>query len=206
VVGNVRHLAGEADNGLELYYPYTQFPITNVYYLVRTSGDPLALVGAVRQAVHAVDRNAAIVFTKSMEQLIDETLWQRRLWSVLLNAFGVLALALVAVGLYGLLAYLVAQRTRELGVRMALGAAPRGILSLVIGHGARLLGAGVAVGLVAAFSLTRLLSTLLFGVGAADPASLAGATLLLGVVALVACYLPARRAARLDPVRALRDD
>jgi putative ABC transport system permease protein len=206
VVGNVRHLAGEADDGLELYYPYTQFPITNVYYLVRTREDPLALAGAVRQAIHSVDRNAAIVFAKSMEHLIDESLWQRRLWSVLLNAFGLLALVLVAVGLYGLLAYFVAQRTREIGVRMALGALPRGILSQVIGHGARLLGAGAALGLVAALGLKRLLASLLFGVSAADPVSLAGATLLLGLVALFACYLPARRAARLDPVRALREE
>ncbi len=158
VVGNVRHLAGEADDGLELYYPYTQFPVTNVYYLIRTRDDPLAAAGAVRQASHSVDRNAAIVFAKSMEQLIDESLWRRRLWSVLLNAFGLLALLLVALGL------------------------------------------------VAAFGLKRALASLLFGVDAAHPASLAGATLLLGLVALVACYLPARRAARLDPVRALREE
>jgi putative ABC transport system permease protein len=206
VVGNVRHLAGEADDGLELYYPYTQYPISNVYYLVRTRGEPLALVGDVRRAIHSVDRNAAIVFTKSMEQLIDESLWQRRLWSVLLNAFGLLALVLVAVGLYGLLAYFVSQRTREIGVRLALGALPGGILSQVIGRGARLLGAGLALGLVAALGLRQLLASMLFGVSAADPASLAGATLLLGLVALVACYLPARRAARLDPVRALREE
>jgi putative ABC transport system permease protein len=206
VVGNVRHLAGEVDDGLELYYPYTQFPITNVYYLVRTRGDPLALAGAVRQAIHSVDRNAAILFAKPMEQLIDESLWQRRLWSVLLNTFGLLALVLVAVGLYGLLAYFVAQRTREIGVRMALGASPRGILSQVIGHGVRLLGAGVALGLVAALGLKRLLASLLFGVTAGDPASLTGAMVLLGLVALLACYLPARRAARLDPVRALREE
>jgi putative ABC transport system permease protein len=206
VVGNVRHLAGEADDGLELYYPYTQYPITNVFYLIRTRGDPLELAGTVREAVHSVDRNAAIVYVKTMEQLIDESLWQRRLWSVLLNGFGVVALVLVAVGLYGLLAYLVAQRTREIGVRMALGAEPGGILTEVLGQGARLLGLGVALGLAGALGLRRLLASLLFGVSAADPASLAGATLVLALVALLACYLPARRAARLDPVRALREE
>jgi putative ABC transport system permease protein len=205
VVGNVRHMAGESDDGLELYYPYTQYPITNVYYLVRTRGEPLALAAAVREAIQSVDRNAAIVFVKSMEQLIDESLWQRRLWSVLLNAFGLLALALVAVGLYGLLAYHVAQRTRELGVRMALGAEPDGIVMHVLGQGARLLAAGVALGLVGALGLARVLSNLVFGVSALDPLSLAGSTLALGLVAFVACYLPARRAARIDPARALRD-
>lgn len=169
MVGNVRHLAGENDDGIEL------------------------------------DQNAAIVFVNSMEQQIDESLWQRRLWSVLLAAFGALALALVAVGLYGVLAQFVAQRTRELGVRMALGAEPDGIVRLVLGQGARLLAAGVAAGLVGTLALARLLGSLLFGVSALDPLSLAGATLALAAVALVASCLPARRASRLDPARALRE-
>jgi putative ABC transport system permease protein len=205
VVGNVRHLAGEADSGLEFYYPYTQYPITNIYYVVRTRGDPASLAATVRQTVASVDRNAAIVFVKTMEAVIDESLWQRRLWSVLLAGFGLLSLNLVAVGLYGLLSYLVGQQTREIGVRMALGAEPRRILGLVLGHGARLLAAGLALGLVAGLALKRVLGSFVFGVSATDPGNLAISSAVLAVVAMLACYLPARRASAVDPIRALRD-
>jgi putative ABC transport system permease protein len=205
VVSNVRHLAGERDDGLEFYYPYTQYPITNIYYVVRANGDPVALIPSIRNAVQSVDRNAAIVFAKTFEGLIDESLWQRRLWSVLLSAFSVLSLALVAIGLYGMLSYVVAQQRREIGVRMAMGALPRAILALVLGYGARLLVAGCLLGLAGAFVLRRLLATLLFGVSAGDPRTLAGAVLMLVAVALVACYLPARRASAVDPIVVLRD-
>jgi putative ABC transport system permease protein len=205
VVSNVRHLAGERDDGLELYYPYTQYPITNIYYVVRAHGDAVDLIPSIRDAVQSVDRNAAIVFAKPFDQLIDESLWQRRLWSVLLSGFSMLSLALVAVGLYGLLSYVVAQQRREIGVRIALGAMPRAILALVLGYGARLLVAGCILGLVGAFVLRRLLAALLFGVSAGDPDTLIGAVTLLAVVALVACYLPARRASAVDPIIALRE-
>jgi putative ABC transport system permease protein len=205
VVRNVRHLAGERDDGLEFYYPYTQYPITNIYYVVRAQGHPLSLIPSLREAVQSVDRNAAIVFAKPFDQLIDESLWQRRLWSVLLSAFSMLSLTLVAVGLYGLLSYVVAQQRREIGVRMAMGALPGTILTLVLGYGARLLVAGCLIGLIGAVVLGRLLATMLFGVSAGNPVTLAGAVALLAVVALVACYLPARRASAVDPIVALRD-
>jgi putative ABC transport system permease protein len=153
-----------------------------------------------------VDKNAAIVFVKTMETLIDESLWQRRLWSVLLGAFGALSLALVAVGLYGLLSYLVAQRTREIGVRLALGARPRAILAQVLGQGARLLAVGVALGLLAGVALRRVLASLVFGVTTTDLGNLAAAGGVLGVVAVLACYLPARRASAVDPIVVLRDE
>ncbi len=206
VVGNVRHLAGEADDGLELYYPYTQYPISNIDYVVRTRGDAGAMAGPVREAIGAVDRNAAIVFVKTMDTLMDESLWQRRLWSVLLGAFSTLSLTLVAVGLYGLLSYLVAQRTREIGVRLALGALPRGILAQVLGQGARLLGLGIAVGLVAGMALKHLLASLVFGLSASDPGNLTVAAAILVGVAMLACYLPARRASAVDPIVVLRDE
>jgi putative ABC transport system permease protein len=153
-----------------------------------------------------VDKNAAIVFVKTMETLIDESLWQRRLWSVLLGAFSALSLALVAVGLYGLLSYLVAQRTREIGVRLALGARPRAILTQVLGQGARLLAVGVALGLLAGVALRRVLASVVFGVSATDLGNLAVAGGVLGVVAVLACYLPARRASAVDPIVVLRDE
>jgi putative ABC transport system permease protein len=153
-----------------------------------------------------VDKNAAIVFVKTMETLIDESLWQRRLWSVLLGAFSALSLALVAVGLYGLLSYLVAQRTREIGVRLALGARPGAILTQVLGQGARLLAVGVALGLLAGVALRRVLASLVFGVTATDLGNLAAAGGVLGVVTVLACYLPARRASAVDPIVVLRDE
>jgi putative ABC transport system permease protein len=206
VVTNVRHLAGEADDGLEFYYPYTQYPITNIYYVVRARLDAQVLIPSIREAIQSVDRNAAIVFTKTFDNLIDESLWQRRLWSVLLMAFSVLSLALVAIGLYGLLSYVVTQQRREIGVRMALGAIPRSILKLVLAQGTRLVVAGIALGLIAAFALRQLLSSLLFGVSAGDAASLMGALLMLTVTAFLACFLPALRASRVDPIVALREE
>jgi putative ABC transport system permease protein len=205
VVTNVRHLAGEADDGLEFYYPYTQYPITNIYYVVRARIGADALIPSIRDTIQAVDRNAAIVFVKTFDNLIDESLWQRRLWSVLLTAFSALSLTLVAIGLYGLLSYVVTQQRREIGVRMALGAVPRSILRLVLAHGTRLVAAGCVLGLVGALLLRRLLASLVFGVSAGDPVSLGGALLVLATVALVACYLPARRASRVDPIVALRE-
>jgi hypothetical protein len=206
VVGNVKHQAIEAANALELYYPYTQYPVTNVYYVIHTQGDPGQIIAAARQAVHDTDRNAAIVFTKTMKQLIGETLWQRRLWGVMFAAFAALALVLAAVGIYGVLSYAVTQRTREIGVRIALGATVGEVLKLVVTQGMKLVGTGVAVGLVAAFALTRLMTNLLFGVTANDPLTFAGVALLLALVALVACLIPARRAAQVDPMIALRSE
>jgi predicted permease len=206
VVGNVRHLAGEADDGLEFYYPYTQYPITNIYYVIRTRGDPMSLAQATRQTITSVDQNAAIVFVKSMEDLIDESLWQRRLWSVLLTGFGTLSLILVAVGLYGLLSHLVAQQTREIGVRIALGARPASIARLILGHGARLLGIGVGLGLAAGLAAKRFVASLVFGVSAADGGNLLLACAVLATAAMLACYIPARRATSVDPIRALRDE
>jgi putative ABC transport system permease protein len=206
VVGNVKHQASESNDGLELYYPYTQYPVSNVYYIIHTQEDPLRLAPAVRQVINSIDQNAAIVFMKTMDQLIDETLWQRRLWGVMFAVFAALALALASVGIYGVMSYSVSQRTREIGIRMALGAQSSDVLKMVIRHGLKLATAGLLIGVAVSLLLTRLIANLLFGVTATDPLTFAVVAMLLIIVALAACYVPSRRAAKVDPVEALRSE
>jgi predicted permease len=206
VVGDIKHRAAEGGEGIELYYPYTQFPVTNGYYVIRTQNDPLGFTGPVRQAINAVNKDTAIVYLKTMDQLISESLWQRRLWGVLFAVFATVALALAAVGLYGVMSYLVSQRTREIGVRMALGAQTGTVLRMVLAQGLRLVLGGIVIGFVAALVLSRFISSLLFGVKASDPLTYAGFALLLVAVALIACFIPARRAAKTDPMIALRTE
>jgi putative ABC transport system permease protein len=153
-----------------------------------------------------VDRNAAIVWMKSMEQIIDESLWQRRLWGTLFAAFAALALILAAVGIYGVMSYLVTQRTREIGIRMALGARRAAVVSMVLRHGMGLVLVGVAAGMGAAFAMARVIRGMLFGISASDPLTFVMVPLFLAAVALAACYVPARRAAGVDPLIALRQE
>jgi putative ABC transport system permease protein len=206
VVKNVRTLSGEDDNGLELYYPFTQYPIASTHYVLRTRGDPLTHARAVRQAIQSVDQNSPVMFVKSMDQIIDETLWQRRLWSVLLAAFGLVSLALAAIGVYGLLTYLVSNRTRELGLRLALGAQPSGIRAQVLLHVAKLFGIGLGAGIIGGLALQHLLAGLLFGVTAGDPVNILAAVVVLTAVTWLACYIPAQRASASDPLVALSED
>jgi ABC-type antimicrobial peptide transport system permease subunit len=206
VVENVRTLSGENENGLELYYPFMQYPVANTHYVIRTQRDPVSYARAVRQAIQSVDQDSPIVFVKRMDQIIDETLWQRRLWSVLLAAFSLVSLALAAIGVYGLLSYLVSNRTRELGLRMALGAQPSSIRALVLKHVAKRLAIGVGAGLIGGFALKHLLSGLLFGVNAGDPLNILTAAGVLTAVTFVACYIPAHRASAIDPLVALSED
>jgi putative ABC transport system permease protein len=205
VVANIRHEAAEAERGLEFYYPYTQYPISSAYYAIRTSGDPAAVAPAVRRAINAVDQNAAIIFAKPMTQLIDDSLWQRRLWGVLFLAFATIALTLASIGIYGVTSYVVNQRTREIGLRIALGARPRGVLALIVRQAMTLVAIGIVIGLIGAVASTALLRHLLFGVSAFDPVTFAATAAVLLLVALAASYLPARRAAKVDPLIALRD-
>jgi putative ABC transport system permease protein len=140
----------------------------------------------------------------TLDGLLSESVSPRRFSAVLLGIFAALALVLAAVGIYGVMSYIVSMRTSEIGIRMALGAQPRDVMNLIVGRGTRLAAVGIALGLVGAFALSRLLSSLLYGVQATDPATFAGVALLLAAVALLACYLPARRAMRVDPIVALR--
>ena len=206
VVGNIHRHSGEEDNGIELYYPYTQYPVSAIFYVVRTHAAPETIAAGARDAVRAVDRNAAIVWMKPLEQIMDESLWQRRLWGTLFLVFAALALVLAAIGIYGVMNYLVSQRTREIGIRVALGAGRGAVVGMVLRHGMLLVSAGMAAGVGAALILARTIRGMLFGVSANDPLTFVSVPVFLAAVALAACYLPARRAASVDPLVALRQE
>jgi putative ABC transport system permease protein len=186
------------------YIPAKQFPLANMMVLARVEGDPLNYAQALRQAVWAIDPDQPVNVITALEQLVADNIAQPRFNMFLMGLFGALALLLASVGIYGLLSYAVRQRTQEIGVRMALGAQRRDIFKLIVGQGMQLTLAGVGLGLVAALALTRFLSSLLYGTGATDFTTFAVVTVLLAMVALLACYLPARRATRVDPMVALR--
>jgi putative ABC transport system permease protein len=188
----------------EIYWPMAQAPSASARILIRTKADPKSLSAAVREEIGRIDRDLPVSEMKAMEGVIADTLWRPRLAAWLLGLFASLAVALAAAGLYGLLSYSVSQRTQEIGLRMALGAQSRDVLRLVIGEGMRLVGIGLAVGLAATFALSRLVASQLYGVNATDPLTFGGMALLLACVALLACWLPARRAAKTDPMTALR--
>jgi putative ABC transport system permease protein len=189
-----------------VYVPYRQFAQPVSYVAIRAASDPAALMAMVRREVAALDPEQAVMGAMTMEQRVSASLARPRFNTVLLNLLSTLAAALAAVGIYGVISYSVAQRTREIGIRLALGARRGDVLRLVIGQGVALAGAGVAIGLAASLALTRLMQGLLYGVSATDLFTFTGAALLLGAVAVVACWLPARRATRVDPMVALREE
>jgi len=207
VVGVVKHTMHEGlDGGMrpQIYVPVAQNPIPFMSFVVRTAGNPMAAVNAVTAAVHGVDAALPLSQVNTMEELIDRSAGPRRFAMALIGGFSVLALVLASIGLYGVTSFVVTQRTRELGVRAALGARARDLLTLVLGQGMRLALVGVAIGLVAAFGVTRVMQSMLFDTSAQDPTTFITVPLVLAGVALLASWLPARRAARLDPVEALR--
>jgi putative ABC transport system permease protein len=173
-------------------------------FVIRTVGDPLQLSAAVRQVMLEIEPNLSLTRLRSMEQIVARSVAQERFNMLLLGVFAVLGLLLAAIGIYGVMAYAVAQRTHEIGLRMALGAERRDVLRLILKHGLALTLAGLGIGLAGALALTRLMKSYLFGVGATDPASFVFVAFLLLLVALLACWIPARRAARVDPMIALR--
>jgi len=172
--------------------------------VLRTAGDPLTLAGAFRNAVHEINPDQPVLRIRTMEDSVADSVSQPRFRTVLLAIFAGVALALAAIGIFSVMAYAVTQRTRELGVRMALGASRERILALVLGNGALLTIVGVLVGLGASFLLTRYLAALLFGVGRFDMVTLVIMAVLVVMVSLAACYIPARRATKVDPMIALR--
>jgi putative ABC transport system permease protein len=173
-------------------------------FVLRTKGDPLLLSAAIRSEMNQVDPGLPVRNLRSMEQLVSRSIAPQRFNLSLLSLFSAIGLLLAAVGVYGVMAYSVSQRTHEIGLRMALGARASDVLRLVVKKGMALALIGVAIGLIASFALTRLMKNLLFGVSATDPATLVGVALLLSCVAFLACYIPARRATKIDPLVALR--
>ena len=210
VVGVVREIrmAGfvAADDRVGAYYtPFAQDPFRTMTLAIRTAGNPSDLVAAVRAAVRSIDPELPLFSVMTLEDRMSDTLVDRRTPMVLALGFAVVALFLAAIGIYGVLAFQVSQRTREIGIRMALGSNARGIFGLVIKEGLALLGVGFVAGLAGAFAIRRTMETQLYGVTGMDPAVLAAVVVVLGCVAVAACSLPARRAARISPLLALSD-
>jgi predicted permease len=217
VVGHIRQWGpgNDAKNAIEaqFYYPFMQLPpklmrlsANGVAVVLRTHDDPAAIMGSVRRAVSEFDPGAVTYAVETMNEVLANSMAARRLSMILLAAFATLALALSCIGLYGVLSYLAGERTREIGVRMALGAERRDIQRLILGQGVKMAFAGVALGIFLALGLTHLMSSQLFGITAHDPLTFAGVALVLLLVALAACYLPARRAMGVDPMVALRHE
>jgi len=206
VVGDVRHVSLDARPEPELYRPHAQTPMGAVTLALRTSGDPLAVAGLARQAVNAIDTDVPISDVRSMEQVMSESVARPRLIMSLLLVFAGVGVILGAVGVYGVIAYAVGERRREIGVRIALGAEPGRVAGAVLVQGMRYAAVGVAIGLAGSLAVTRVMRTLVFGVSTTDPLTFVGLSLFLVTVAALASYLPARQAARTDPMVALRAD
>jgi predicted permease len=205
IVGDMHQMGLDVPARAEKYYPYAQFKFFAPRYLVvKTAADPAEMATAIRQQIWAVDKTQPVADVMSMKAIVDEELSPREMQATLLGSFAAIALILASLGIYAVLSYAVAQRTQEIGVRMALGAQPADVLRMVIGQGLALSFAGIGIGLAGALILTRVLGSLLYGVSATDPITFAGVTVLLTAVAVLACYVPARRAMRVDPMVALR--
>jgi putative ABC transport system permease protein len=206
VVGDVRPDGLDTSPRLEIYLPYAQSPASLVTWMIRTTGDPLKELGAIKEKIREGNPTQTFLSIATMDQLVDRTISQRRFNLMLLGSFAALALILAAVGLYGLISYTTSQRAREIGVRMALGAQTGDVLKLVIGQGIRLALIGVLIGMGGALAVTRLMRSLLFGVSAVDPITFVVVAASLTLVALVASWLPARRATKVDPLAAIRHE
>jgi putative ABC transport system permease protein len=204
VVGDVHQLGLDTAPEPTVYWPHPELVMSGMTILIRTSNDPLSIAPAARTALQQLDPELPMAAVATMDQLLADSLARSRFTMLLLGIFSTVALVLAAVGIYGLIAYSVTQRTQELGIRIALGAQRRDVLRLVLAQGTRLTLLGVALGVFAALALSRLLATLLFNVSATDPLTFAGVAALLAAVALLACFIPARRATRVDPIVALR--
>jgi len=209
VVADVKHLSLRDEPVPEMYVPYTQRPwpsMLTMQVAMKVKGDASPAMAAAREALHSLDPDLPVGTPATLESLVDNSMTQPRFSMLLVTGFGVLAVIMAAIGMYGLVSYSVTQRTREIGIRMALGAERRDVFAMVIGQGAKLALMGIAIGLPAAYFATRLLASQLYGVGAGDPSTFAAVAVLLLSIALLACYIPARRATQVQPTEALRHE
>src|SRR5262245_15357845 len=204
VTADVKHFGLNQDARVSMFFPHSQQPARRMFIVARAVADPLSLSSALRGAVAAMDKNLAVSNISAMEEVTAQSIGQERFTLLLLGVFSALALLLAVAGIYGVMSYAVAQRTHEIGVRVTLGAQTRDVLKMVVTQGMALVVWGVGIGLASAFALTRFIRGLLFGVSATDPMTFVGVAALLALVALVACYVPARRASKVDPMVALR--
>ncbi len=204
-MGDVRHRGQEEDARPEMYISYLQntvWPVMNL--VIRTTSGPAGFMPAVRREIQAIDKSQPVFNIKTMDQLLSESTAQRRFNMLLLASFAALALSLAVVGIYGVMSYTVSQRTHEIGMRMALGAQPGDVLKLVVRQGIILMLAGIALGLIGALALTSVMTNLLYGVSPTDPVTFAIVIIVLAIASLFSCYVPARRATKLNPLNALR--
>jgi putative ABC transport system permease protein len=206
IVGDIKQYGVDKATSAQSYEPFAQVPFTSVNLVVRTNGSPAALLGALRPTVYAIDKDQPIGIIRPLEEIMADNIARQRFAMTLLSVFSAVALVIAAVGIYGVMAYNVVQRTGEFGIRMALGAQQRDVLRLVLTQGGKLIGLGLLIGLLATLAASRAMGSMLFNTSAYDPLTLATITVLLAVVALVACFFPANRATKVNPIEALRSE
>jgi putative ABC transport system permease protein len=204
IIGNEKNSGLNAMAEPAMYFSHTQFTYRSMNVVLRTASTPMSVAAAARNEVWTIDSDLPISNLKAMEQILGDSIAQPRFSTLLLGIFAALALVLAAVGIYGVMSYSIALRTREIGIRMALGAKENDVLSMVLRQGLKLASLGIAFGLIGAFAISRVMTSLLYGVSATDPITYITVSLILAGVALVACFVPARRATRVDPMVALR--
>jgi predicted permease len=206
VVDVVKQYGLDTDAKIAVYFPHLQQVSNQMYLVARTSSDPAAIAGPIIREIHALDSNAAVYQVRTMQDRLYDSMARQRFSTAMLGAFAAFALLLAAIGIYGVLSYLVSQNRRDIGVRMALGAQPGDIVGLIVRQGMGLASIGIVAGLIGAFALTRVMTSLLFGVSATDAVTFGLVCLILASVALAATLIPAQRATRVDPVLVLREE
>jgi putative ABC transport system permease protein len=204
VVKDVKSFGLEKETHSDLFRPFAQVPFPIIAFTIRTATDPMSMAPAVRREIWSVDKDQPLFKVLSMEQLTAESVSLRKVSMILIGTLAALALVIAAVGIYGVMSYTVTQRTPEIGIRLALGARESDVLKLIVGTGTLLTLSGIGIGLIAAFLLSRVIASLLYGVSATDTLILISAPLVSAFVALLACYIPARRAMKIDPMVSLR--